>query len=176
MTSPAILALLQAALSLLALLQSTPNVPQTLQTTANAVVQQIILETGNQISSINVASPEAPVLLSTDRSSYAPGATMTVTWRNLSTPGQYDWIGLAQPGGQWTGTNAWANGQNVGWMWTNGTASGTGTLVAPSTPGTYQLDYYYALSHDQAVNNPALDSTGATFTVASTTIATTTAQ
>jgi hypothetical protein len=65
--------------------------------------------------------------ISTDSASYAPGATVTVTYSGL--PGnQQDWIAIAPAGA--------ANTTYVDWVYTNGQTSGTATFVV-STSGLY---------------------------------------
>jgi hypothetical protein len=117
--------------------------------------------TGSGSSSTTVTNPT--VALSTDGSTYAPGATVKVTWSNPGTIQSYDWIGLALPNSSWSNTYSWATGQNQGWLWINGAKNGTGTLIAPSTAGTYQLDYYS--SSDGSLPHSTLNTSGATFTV-----------
>jgi len=61
--------------------------------------------------------------ISTDAASYAPGATVTVTYSGL--PGnQKDWIGISAAGS--------ANTSFVSYVYTNGQTSGTATFTAPA--------------------------------------------
>jgi len=65
--------------------------------------------------------------ISTDHSTYAPGATITVTYAGL--PGNaLDWIAIAAAGA--------ANTSYVAWVYTNGQTSGTATFTAPAA-GSY---------------------------------------
>jgi hypothetical protein len=66
--------------------------------------------------------------ISTDKSSYGPASTITVTYSGL--PGNaHDWIALAS-------ANApYAN--YVAWVYTGGLSSGTATFTAPSSLGSY---------------------------------------
>jgi hypothetical protein len=66
--------------------------------------------------------------ISTDQSSYGPGATVTVTYAGL--PGNAkDWIALAATGSPGTTFLAWVH--------TGGKTSGTATLTAPLNGGSY---------------------------------------
>ena len=63
----------------------------------------------------------APAAISTDSGSYAPGATITVTYSGL--PGNmHDWIAIAAAGS--------ANTSFVAWTYTNGATSGMATFPA----------------------------------------------
>src|SRR4030095_12486283 len=61
-------------------------------------------------------------VVSTDSSSYAAGATVTVTYTGLS-GNVKDWIAIATSGADTT--------EYVAWVFTNGQTSGTATLTAP---------------------------------------------
>jgi hypothetical protein len=66
--------------------------------------------------------------LSTDKSSYASDATITVTYAGL--PGNaHDWLALAPSG---VPNTTW-----VAWVYTGGQISGTATFTAPSSAGSY---------------------------------------
>jgi hypothetical protein len=66
--------------------------------------------------------------ISTDQSSYGPGATVTVTYAGL--PGNAkDWIALAPTGSPGT--------TFLAWVYTGGKISGTATLTAPLNGGSY---------------------------------------
>jgi ABC-type sulfate transport system substrate-binding protein len=61
--------------------------------------------------------------VSTNASSYATGATVTVSYSGL--PGNaHDWIAIAPSG---TGNTSY-----VAWVYTNGQVSGTATFTAPA--------------------------------------------
>src|SRR4029079_16782144 len=65
--------------------------------------------------------------ISTDHATYAPGATVTVTYAGL--PGNaHDWIAIAAAGGP--------NNSFVAFVYTNGQMSGTATFTAPAS-GTF---------------------------------------
>src|SRR4030095_5829546 len=61
-------------------------------------------------------------VVSTDSSSYAAGATVTVTYTGLS-GNVKDWIAIATSGADTT--------EYVAWVFTNGQTSGTATFTAP---------------------------------------------
>ena len=70
---------------------------------------------------------------STNQSSYAPGATVTVTYAGL--PGNAkDWVALAPAGSPAT--------THLAWMYTGGQTSGTATFAAPSSGGPYVARAY----------------------------------
>ena len=72
---------------------------------------------------VTVAPP-----ISTDKSSYAPGETITVTYSGL--PGnQRDWIGIAVAGSP--------NESFLTYVYTGGQTSGTATFTAPLNGGSY---------------------------------------
>jgi len=66
--------------------------------------------------------------ISTDSASYAPGATITVTYSGL--PGNAkDWIGIATAGSP--------NTSFIAFVYTNGQVSGTATFTAPASGGPF---------------------------------------
>ncbi len=66
--------------------------------------------------------------VTTDQSSYAPGATITVTYAGM--PGYAnDWIALAPAGA--------SNKTYLAYVFTNGQTSGTASFTAPATTGSY---------------------------------------
>jgi hypothetical protein len=66
--------------------------------------------------------------IATDKSSYAPASTITVTYSGL--PGNaHDWIALAPANSAYT--------TYVAWVYTGGLTSGTATFTAPSGLGSY---------------------------------------
>ena len=78
-------------------------------------------------AAFTVTSGTATATISTDKSSYAFGATVTVTYAGL--PGNaLDWIAIAAAGA--------ANTSYVAWVYTNGQTSGTATFTAPAA-GSY---------------------------------------
>jgi L-ascorbate metabolism protein UlaG (beta-lactamase superfamily) len=79
-------------------------------------------------ASFTVTAPITMSTISTDQSSYAAGATVTVTYAGL--PGNAkDWIGLAPAGSPDTTFGSW--------VYTGGQTSGTATFSAPLPAGSY---------------------------------------
>ena len=79
-----------------------------------------------QSAPFTVTAPS--VTIATDQSSYATGATVTVTYAGL--PGNpKDWIGIAPAGS--------SNASFVAYVYTGGHTSGTAILTAPLTGGSY---------------------------------------
>ncbi len=82
----------------------------------------------------------AAAIITPDALSYAPGATMRVTWSYTGSTNAKDWVGIVARGGTWG--SAPNNGPAVSWFYTDAANSGTKTLVAPSAPGGYDLVYF----------------------------------
>jgi hypothetical protein len=61
------------------------------------------------------------------------GGALSVSWKAPAGRSPTDWIGLYQTGA--------ANTAFLWWTYTNGAASGTATLAAPTTAGTYVFRY-----------------------------------
>jgi chitinase len=63
----------------------------------------------------------------------AAGGALSVSWIAPAGQSSTDWIGLYQTGA--------ANTEYLWWTYTNGAASGTATLAAPTTASTYVFRY-----------------------------------
>jgi hypothetical protein len=71
--------------------------------------------------------------LTTNKSSYAPGEAMTVTWSVTGITMTSDWIASIPVGG--------TPYQYNGYVYASGAANGSKTLNAPTAAGTYQVAY-----------------------------------
>ncbi|MDO8521732.1 MAG: peptidoglycan-binding protein [bacterium] len=71
---------------------------------------------------------------------FTPGEAIHVTWSNPGTTYPKDWVTVVKNGEAWP--SAGNNGVDKTWVYTDGLSSGTKTLIAPTTPGNYQLVYY----------------------------------
>jgi ABC-type sulfate transport system substrate-binding protein len=97
----------------------------------------------------------AGATISTDHATYAPGATITVTWTGL--PGnQQDWIAIATAGS--------ANTSFVDFVFTNGQTSGTATFTAPAA-GSYVARAFSNNTYDLVVESTAFTVSGAAATI-----------
>lgn len=81
-------------------------------------------------------TPTASFSLTADKTSVSTGGSLTIQWSNTAAPTYAkDWIALIP-----AGTTGWPG--SLPWFYTNGASSGSQTMQAPSTPGTYDLAYY----------------------------------
>ncbi len=99
---------------------------------------------GSVTQSVTVTVTAAAAKVTYDKPFYAPGGTISATWSNFTPSSAYDWIGVVIAGSGWGSVPEYQyiSGQGVSWFYTGGTASGTKTLVAPKTVGTYELVYF----------------------------------
>ena len=103
--------------------------------------------------------------VSTDRSSYPVGSTVTVTYAGL--PGNLkDWIAIAAAGS--------ANTSFVAWVYSNGQSSGSATFTAPAAGSyvarTFSNDTYTLLAESTAfqVSSTTVSTDRQTYTLSST--------
>ena len=90
---------------------------------------------------------ESPYTLTASPSTVAPGGSLTVSWTAPSGRPTYDWIGLYKVGDPNTAYQ-W-------WTYTVGATTGSVTLTAPTTPGTYEFRYLLNNGYtDAARSNP----------------------
>jgi hypothetical protein len=65
---------------------------------------------------------------------YAPGETVSITWKISGSTTAKDWISFVSPGQTWK--------SGTPWFFTEAGNSGTKSVAAPSTPGTYDIVYF----------------------------------
>lgn len=94
--------------------------------------------TGTCSTSINVSA--STMSISADKPAYLPGEPVRVSWSNLGTTYTKDWIALVSAGGMCDSTTECST--SVRWFYTSGAASGSKTVTAPSTPGSYEFVYF----------------------------------
>jgi hypothetical protein len=82
----------------------------------------------------------------------APGGSVQVSWTAPSGRPATDWVGLY--------TVSAPNSPSIQWTYTNGTSSGTWTISAPTTTGSYEFRYFLQDGYLSAARS-------ATFTVSS---------
>jgi Ca-activated chloride channel family protein len=75
-----------------------------------------------------------------------------VNWTAPSGRPPSDWVALYRAGDP-VGNYLW-------WQYTNGTTSGSASLVAPTTPGTYEFRYLLENGYTQAAVSPPVTVTG----------------
>ncbi|MFV0388657.1 MAG: RHS repeat-associated core domain-containing protein [Pyrinomonadaceae bacterium] len=73
--------------------------------------------------------------------SVAPGAAITINWTNPGGNTGSDWVGLYQVGA--------ADTSFLTWQWAAAGTSGTNTISAPSTSGTYEIRYFTNNTYDK---------------------------
>jgi hypothetical protein len=79
----------------------------------------------------DTTSGQGNLRLGTDRSSYASGDTIRLTYAGIARPAQQDWISLYASG---------AKGESYGeWYYLKGQANGELTFKAPAQPGNYEF-------------------------------------
>ncbi|MFV0387187.1 MAG: RHS repeat-associated core domain-containing protein [Pyrinomonadaceae bacterium] len=71
----------------------------------------------------------------------APGAAITINWTNPGGNTGSDWVGLYQVGA--------ADTSFLTWQWAAAGTSGTNTISAPSTSGTYEIRYFTNNTYDK---------------------------
>ncbi len=86
--------------------------------------------------------------LSASPSTVAPGGSLSVSWAAPSGRPTTDWVGLYRVGD--------ANGAYLWWSYTNGTASGSATLTAPSQTGQYEFRYFLQDGYTLAARSNAV--------------------
>lgn len=102
--------------------------------------------------------------VSANKTDYVPGETISASWSITPTKVK-DWVGLVGAGQLWTsGANF---GENVSWFWTGGASSGSKPLVAPTSPGSYDLLLY--TSDTGALGQSTLAARSSSLTVSSST-------
>ena len=72
--------------------------------------------------------------LSASPSTVSPGASLSVSWTAPSGRPSTDWVGLYRVGDP--------DGSFLWWSYTNGTASGSRSVAAPSQTGQYEFRYF----------------------------------
>jgi len=85
--------------------------------------------------------PPTAITLTASPTAVQPGAPLTVSWQASGTVNAKDWIGL-----DWIGLYLRSQTDNRqfvpnAWRYTNGTPSGSLTVSAPMTSGTYEFRY-----------------------------------
>ncbi len=79
------------------------------------------------------AAPPSDGSITASLGNHGEGQVITVYWMLPAGGGETDWIGLY---------NTADRGTLLDWNYTGGTASGSVTFAAPSTPGTYECSYH----------------------------------
>ncbi len=106
-----------------------------------------------------------PTIMTINKSSYTPGENVTVYWTNISGATAKDWIGLYTPSA--------ANGDEIGWIYTNCTqtsttpvAAGNCTFPLPATApaGTLELRLHSNDTNNVIAESPTFTLVGPTAT------------
>jgi fibronectin type 3 domain-containing protein len=82
---------------------------------------------------VSMVIPSDDFSLTASPTTVAAGGALSVSWTAPSGQSPTDWIGLYRTGA--------ANTDYLWWTYTDGAASGTATLAAPTTAGTYVFRY-----------------------------------
>jgi hypothetical protein len=85
-------------------------------------------------------SPDARTTLTLDKTSYAPGGTITITYSDMFGHAQ-DYVATAPAGS--------SNATYMEYRYTEGARSGTATLIAPTAPGRYEVRAFFM--EDEAI-------------------------
>ena len=115
----------------------TMNYTGTQSSTGKSVTDSItikVLATPTPVQTITLAS-----------SSVQPGASVSISWNFTSGNNPNDWIVIAPVGGNYVVGN-------TSWKLTGGAKSGTITINAPTTPGTYDVVF----DHDNIIETTRL--------------------
>jgi hypothetical protein len=99
--------------------------------------------------------------LSTPKSSYAPGEAISVSWTVSPGPGNAkDWIGFyLSSNADNTKFISTDGAGHQAWTYTDGQGAGTFTIIAPSTPGTYEFRYLLNDGHTDVAASPKISYT-----------------
>jgi len=100
--------------------------------TARALILIAIIAFGSPLF-----ASAAGVTVSTDKTSYTFGGTITASWQNSGKTYSRDWIALTRAGSAYVSTEG-----NSVWLYTRGASTGTGSITAPAFVGTWQIVYY----------------------------------
>jgi Ca-activated chloride channel family protein len=84
-------------------------------------------------SAVTVSQVASNYSVAADRSSVAPGGSLTVSWTAPAGRPYNDWVGIFRVGDPST-SYGW-------WKYTNGATSGSFTMTAPVAPGQYEFRY-----------------------------------
>jgi len=98
----------------------------------------------SQLGAVGTSATTEQVWL--EKSEFQGGETFSVSWNNQGTVYPLDWVGITTVGGAWGSAGT---GQGTSWFYTGGYKSASKPLVAPSTPGDYELVYYQDNSTDR---------------------------
>jgi hypothetical protein len=98
--------------------------------------------------------------LSASPSSVAGGATVTVTWTAPAGSSPYDWVALFATGA--------SNTAYLAWQYTGGAASGSFSVAAPLTAGTYEFRYLLNNGYTDVARSNTVTVTAGTYTVTAT--------
>jgi hypothetical protein len=132
--------------------------------TYNAIVN--VSDGHNKSATSNVAvvvNSATNLTITAAPTSVLPGASVTASW-NGANPTAKDWIGVYAVGAPENSGGLTVEG--VQWRYTGGTASGSLSLPAPSTPGQYEMRYYYNDGYTElAASNQFTVSSGVTSNV-----------
>lgn len=116
---------------------------------------------------VTVAAPPSATVSATPASATA-GGTLTAAWQRVASPTSTDWIGLYKPGAADTAFTTWVYTSTCALSAATAKASGSCPLIAPATPGTYELRLFtnngytrLATSGPVTVTAPMLTSTPA---------------
>ncbi len=114
---------------------ATPTFPPTPAPTAIPTT----VPTATKAPTSGPTPTNGPTIMTINKSSYEPGENVTVYWTTITNPTAKDWIGLYTPSA--------ANGDEIGWIYTNCTqtsttpvASGSCTFPLPPTAPTNFLE------------------------------------
>ncbi len=92
--------------------------------------------------------------ISADKTSYAPGETVTIYWGSHDGASTKDWIALVPTGVVYTSAS-WAGGTIAPWVYTNASVGGPVAIKAPSALGTYDIVFYLNNGFTEAARHPA---------------------
>lgn len=107
-------------------------------------------------ATVKVDFSHRPILVS-DKQAYQGGDTISASWSNLDTTYSNDWVGLVMNGWKWTD---YTGSRAKMWFYTDGTKSGTKTVVVPNLsngpdgqPRYWQLAYFPRDGYDELVRS-----------------------